>query len=160
MPKRERRATPVKERALHLLSFRSRSRSELRWRLVRAGYEAEEIDAALADLEGVGLVDDERFARELASSRSNRGYGRRAGMAALRAKGVDRGLAERIVEETQSGDEEERALEVARGRLGRLRNLAPEVARRRLLSFLLRRGYDGEVARAACRRVLEEEGAA
>ena len=110
-------------------------------------------------LEGVGLVDDERFARELASSRSSRGYGRRAGMAALRAKGVDRGLAERIVEETQPGDEEERALEVARGRLGRLGNLSPEVARRRLLSFLLRRGYDGDVARAACRRALEEGAA-
>jgi regulatory protein len=160
MPKTERPATPVKERALRLLSFRSRSRSELRWRLIRAGYDAEEIETALADLEGVGLVDDERFARELASSQSSRGYGRRAGMAALRAKGVDRGLAEQIVEETQSGDEEERAMEVARGRLGRLRNLSPEVARRRLLSFLLRRGYDGEVAREACRRVLEEEGGA
>ena len=152
----ERERPEVKERALRLLSFRSRSRSELRSRLLRAGYEGPEIETALDDLEAVGLVDDERFAREVAEDRRKRGYGPRAGLAALRTKGVDRAVAERVVEETQPEDEEERAIEVARTRLRRLEALEPAVASRRLLSFLLRRGYEPEVARTACRRVLEE----
>jgi SOS response regulatory protein OraA/RecX len=72
---------------------------------------------------------------------------------------VDRTLAERVTDETQSDDEEARALEVARSRVSRLRGLDPPVARRRLLGFLLRRGYEGETARTAARRVLEEEEA-
>ncbi|HEV3475762.1 MAG TPA: regulatory protein RecX [Actinomycetota bacterium] len=155
----ERPRIPVKDRALRLLSARSRSRAELRDRLLRAGYHPSEIESAIADLEAVGLVDDERFAREMAAKDRRRGLGRRAGLASLRGKGVDRALAERVTEETQSEDEEKRAIEVARARVSRLRGLDPPVARRRLLGFLLRRGYEGETARSAARRVLEEEDA-
>ena len=104
MPTTERPATSVKERALRLLSVRSRSRAELIQRLRRAGYEPEEIDTAVADLERVGLIDDEEFARQVAQDRRKRGYGPRAGLAALRQKGVAREVAERIVEETQPED--------------------------------------------------------
>jgi regulatory protein len=155
----ERPRIPVKDRALRLLSVRSRSKSELRGRLLRAGYHPSEIESAVADLEGVGLIDDERFAQEVAAKDRRRGLGRRAGLASLRGKGVDRALAERVTAETQSDDEEARAIEVARSRVGRLKNLDPPVARRRLLGFLLRRGYEGETARTAARRVLEEEEA-
>jgi regulatory protein len=152
----DRPRTPVKDRALRLLAVRSRSREELRRRLVGVGYGAVEIESALLDLEAVGLVDDERFARELAASRHRRGFGRRAGLAALRSKGVDRHVAELAVDEIDTEDEETRALEVARARMSRLAGLEPGVARRRLLDYLLRRGYEGEAARAACRRVFEE----
>jgi regulatory protein len=157
MPTRERPATPVKERALRLLSVRSRSRFELRQRLLRADYEPEEIDSALEDLERVGLIDDERFARELAEHQRRKGMGRRVGLAALRVKGVDRELAERIAEDVSPEDEAERALDVATRRLTRLRGLEPETRRRRLVDFLLRRGYDPEIARSACVRALAAE---
>ena len=152
-----RAAASVKERALRLLSFRSRSRAEMTRRLERAGFEPEEVEAAVQDLERVGLIDDERFARELAEHHRRRGNGRRVGLAALRMKGVDRGLAEQAVEETNPEDEAERAAEVAARRLPRLRNLEPELRQRRLFEFLLRRGYDPEVARGACFRAMAEE---
>jgi regulatory protein len=152
----ERSRTTVKERALRLLTVRSRSRNELRGRLIRAGYEPEEIDVALADLEAVGLVDDERFARELAEHQRRRGLGRRAGMSALRAKGVDRDLAERTMEDVQPEDDAEIAFELARGRLERLHALPPEVVYRRLVGFLLRRGYEPLIASTAVRRALAE----
>lgn len=147
----------VKERALRLLSVRSRSRAELRQRLLRADFEPEEVDAALADLEAVGLIDDEAFARELAESQRRKGMGRRAGMAALRVKGVDRELAERIADDVNPEDEAERAVEVATRRLPRLQGLDPETRRRRLVDFLMRRGYDPETARSACLRAMAEE---
>ncbi len=153
-------APPAKERALRLLAARSRSREELRRRLDQAGLEAGEIDAALDDLEAVGLVDDEKFARELASQQLHRrGAGRRMATAALRRAGVDLGLAEQVVDETAPGDEAARAEEVARSRLGRLGRLDETTAYRRLLSFLQRRGYEGDVARSAVRRVLAEADA-
>jgi regulatory protein len=142
-----------------LLGVRARSREELRRRLSQAGYEAEEIEAALADLVRVGLIDDERFAREVASYQmGRRAVGRRAAFAALRRKGVDAGTAERIVEETAPPDEEERAVQVARDRLRRMNGLADDVAYRRLVGFLGRRGYDGGTAHGAARRALAEHG--
>ena len=157
MTTRERPAVKVKERALRLLSVRSRSRSELRQRLLRAHFEPDEVDAALGDLEAVGLIDDEAFAREVAESQLRKGMGRRAGMAALRTKGVDREIAERIAEDVTPEDEAERAVEVAAKRLPRLQGLEPQKRRRRLLEFLLRRGYDYQVALAACIRAMAEE---
>jgi regulatory protein len=157
VPTKERPPTSVKDRALRLLSVRSRSRAELRFRLMRAGYEAEEIDPALADLEAVGLVDDERFAREVAESKRRRGMGRRAGLAALRQKGVDRELAEQVVGDVNPEDEAERAYALARARLDRLGGLPPDVAHRRTMSYLVRRGYEPIVAGAAVRRAAASE---
>lgn len=158
MRQAERPRSSVKDRALRLLSVRSRSRHELRGRLLRAGYEPEEIEGALTDLEGVGLVDDERFARELAEHHRRRGAGRRAGMSALRAKGVDRDLAARTMDEVQPEDDAEIAYELARGRAERLRSLPPGVRDRRLVAFLIRRGYEPVIASTAVRRAVAELG--
>jgi regulatory protein len=160
MTTRERPKTSVKERALRLLTVRSRSRSELRHRLLRADFEPEEVEAALNDLEAVGLIDDEAFARELAEHQRRKGLGRRAGMAGMRAKGVDRELAERITGDVNPEDEAERAVEVASHRLPRMRGLDPVTRQRRLQDFLMRRGYDPETARAACIRAMAEEDVA
>ena len=156
MSTRERPRTSVKDRALRLLSVRSRSRFELRSRLLRAGYELDEVESALVDLEGVGLVDDERFAHELAEHQRRKGLGRRAGLAALRGKGVDRDLAERTVDEVQPEDDADIAFELASARLERLRSLSPDVLHRRLLSYLIRRGYEPVIARSAVRRAIAE----
>ncbi len=145
----------AKDRALRLLAVRSRSREELRRRLRRAGYAGPEVVAALEDLEAVGLIDDDAFARELARHKlRGQGYGRRGALAALRSAGVDPSVAERALDQEGDEDEEARAEEVARARIPRLRGLEADVAYRRLVGFLLRRGFEGEVARAVCRRVL------
>lgn len=145
----------AKDRALSLLGHRARSRSELSRRLLRAGYPEEEVTAALDDLEAVGLVDDERFARELAAHElQRRRSGRRLAISALRRAGVNAETAERVCHEMGPVDEEAQAEEVARARVGRLSGLDEATAHRRLLSFLLRRGYDAQVARAAAFRAL------
>jgi regulatory protein len=114
------------------------------------------VESALADLEGVGLVDDERFARELAEHQRRKGLGRRAGLAALRGKGVDRDLAERTVDQVQPEDDADLAYELASARLERLRALPPDVVHRRLLSYLIRRGYEPVIARSAVRRAMAD----
>jgi len=149
-------AASAKDRALRLLGVRARSREELRRRLAKAGFPENEVETALADLERVGLIDDADFARELATHKLKRaGHGRRSAMSSLRAAGVAVETAEAALEEAGLGDDEEaRAEEVARQRVTRLAGLDRETAYRRLLGFLLRRGFDPAAARAACNRVL------
>jgi regulatory protein len=144
----------VHERALRLLAVRSRSRRELEVRLLRAGFEPGVVDDELIRLAGVGLVDDEAFARQLAEHHViSRRSGRRALVGALAAKGVSRQVIEVVVAGV-GGDEDERALELARERAPRLAALPPDKAFSRLSSLLVRRGYDPATARDAARQAL------
>src|SRR5262245_13478485 len=154
MPRTAKQPLDLHERALRLLAVRPRSRRELEIRLLRAGFERDEVDEELTRLEAVGLVDDEAFARELADHHVRaRRSGRRAVVGALAAKGVSRS----VIEEAVAGlgeDEAERALAVAGERAPRLTGLPPEKAFARLSSLLMRRGYDPTTAREAARSAL------
>ena len=152
------RGTP-KDRALRLLGVRARSREELRRRLRQVGFEDEEIAPALEDLEAVGLIDDEGFAREVATlEMGKRQMGRRAALASLRRRGIAPDLAEQVVDEEAPPDEDDRALEVARRRLARMNGLGDDIVYRRLVSFLQRRGYDAHTSYGAARIALSEQG--
>ena len=153
----------ARDRALNLLSFRDRSRRELEQRLLRAGYEPDEVLEAIGGLERVGLVDDERFARAIVEQHAGRRLaGRRAVAAALFTKGVDRETAAAALRDLdEPGAERERAEALARSRAGRLSGLAPEVAFRRLSGFLARRGYPPGICHEAARAALaiDDDGA-
>jgi regulatory protein len=143
----------AKDRALMLLAVRWRSRQEIRRRLRSAGFDTEEVERALADLEDVGLIEDQRFARELVRDQAGR---RLAGNRSIRANLLQKGVARDLVDEAldDAGDESQRAGELARQRAARLTGLQPEAAYRRLYGFLIRRGYGPGTARDACRAAL------
>jgi regulatory protein len=148
------------ERALRLLSVRPRSRRELELRLRGAGFEADEVEAELARLEAVGLVDDEAFARAVVEHELTvRRSGRRAVGSRLAARGVDRATIDAALQEASGTGDEDRALELARSRVSRLAGVGPEQAFTRLVGFLARRGYEPSVARAAARRALSVDAA-
>jgi regulatory protein len=147
------------DRALRLLSVRPRSRRELEGRLLRAGFEHEEVAGELARLQEVGLVDDARFAAQFAEQATTRRLqGSRAVGAALAAKGVDRRTIEEALAEV-GDDDAERLDRVASRRAARLGSLPRETAYRRLVSFLIRRGYDASAARGAAARALDAPSA-
>jgi regulatory protein len=152
------RKLDVHDRALGLLAVRARSRNELERRLRSAGFEQEEISETLDRLSAVGLVDDEAFARAFAEHAvGTRGEGRWAVESALIARGVSRETIDVVVSEVteERGDESDRALALARSRLGRLGRGDPAAAYRKLFSFLARRGYPPSVSREAARLALE-----
>jgi regulatory protein len=155
--RRAKRPLSCHDRALRLLAVRPRSRRELESRLRSAGFDTEMVAEELVRLQEVGLLDDERFAQEFAEQALGRRLtGRRAVASSLAAKGVSRPLIERALQDVV-GDEDARAAELARSRASRLRGLAPEVAYRRLVSFLARRGYEGSVARRAAASALRPD---
>jgi regulatory protein len=132
--------------ALWLLESRARTRLELQERLRRRGFGADAIERALDRLSAVGLVDDETFARELASSRVEQGVDAPMIVVELKDRGVDPDLAARIAgESAPHSDRAERCRELAEARLAKLQGLRPEVQYRRLAAYLVRRGYPGEI---------------
>ena len=146
------KGTP-KDRALRLLGVRWRSREELRRRLRRAGFGAEEVEAALSDLEGAGLIQDERFAREVVRDQAGRRLvGDRGIRAALRERGVPPDVVETALD--AAGDEGARAATLAGRKAARMAGLDPRIAHRRLYGLLLRRGYAAPVASRAAREAL------
>ncbi|WP_240770142.1 regulatory protein RecX [Nocardioides sp. GY 10127] len=146
---------------LEQLTGRARSRAELRTKL-DAKLVPEEISEALLDrFEEVGLVNDEAFARAWVSSRqSSKLLAPRALAQELRRKGVDDETARTVLEEeVQPEDEEAAARALARKKLRTMRNLDDEVALRRLLGALGRKGYGGElVYRVAREEVRADRG--
>lgn len=146
------------ERALQLLSYRSRTREELRRRLAGEAYPEPALGAVLRRLEETGLVDDRAYCAAFIRSRlAGRPEGMRRMAEALYRRGIDRDAAlatiQRVLEEDGMSEREllERAAEK------KLRALAREprqVARRRLFDHLARRGFPLDEIRAFVERRL------
>jgi regulatory protein len=157
------RFVAVFDRALGALARARRTRRELARRLAAHEPDADLVERALAKLEALGLLDDAAVARAEAASRFKRGEGTGRVRQALMRKGVDRSAVDDAVR-TVAGEEEidEAALcrSAAEKRLRALRSYAPDVQRRRLTGFLLRRGFGGGLVSDVVRRVLRDASGA
>jgi regulatory protein len=147
----------ARSRSLRLLALRDRSRGEVESRLQTLGFEPEVVAGTVSWLQGLGYLDDGRFATGYAADRLRAGWGERRVRAELRRKGIDQGLVEAALEaegvNAQAAAEgADSLLETARRRFGAQFVSDPKGAERRLAGFLVRRGYDwdtvGRVARA------------
>jgi len=141
------------ECGVRLLARRAHSRAELRQKLVRKGFEADDVQAALGRLAELGYLDDEAFARGLVRRRSV-SRGPLALAAELSAKGIDRaGTAAAL-----AAFDAEAQLAAATVLAERLYAARPLPGYRETLDKigpkLLRRGFSAGVVRAACRAVL------
>lgn len=150
-------------RALDALARRARSRAELQRWLLQRDYPADEVDVVLERLVAARLLDDLAFARGFVQSRlgEGRGYGPGRVRLELMRRGVAREVIDRVLAEHQedAGVDPAQAVEVAaRKRLRSLAGLEPAVAERRLIAWLLRRGFRGGIAGQVARRLLREEG--
>lgn len=141
------------ERALDLLSYRPRSEAEIRERLAER-YDPETAAEVLERLRRSGLVDDREFARYWVQSRLQHNP---RGAVALRQELYQKGVDESAVEEALAEyDEEEAAARAAETARRKLRGLPPDVFRRRLTDYLLRRGFSYGVARTVVQQVLAD----
>jgi len=145
--------------ALDLLAKRARSIVEIRRRLASRGFTPEIIDPLIDRLAATGLLDDERLAHEYVEARlESRPSGRRLLRAEMARRGIGREAAEKALGAAPiSGSPEELDLarRAARERLSRCATVLDEIGlqkeHRRLVAFLLRRGFSYEVAERAAR---------
>lgn len=146
-------------RAVDALARRAYARAELGQHLLRKGFTEPVVAAALDRLAERGYLDDLAYARGFVQSRmTGRAYGPRRVRTELARRGVATMLVDQVLAERAADAEaepEDGAVVAGRRRMGALRGLAPDVARRRLVGWLVRRGFGmGESMRAA-RRLLE-----
>jgi regulatory protein len=134
------------DRAMASLGSRLHSRAELHRKLMRREYGEAVVDAVLADLERMGYVNDEQFAKTKAMSAAQyKHHGRRRASITLRQAGVSGAVANRALDDVYgSHDSTAVARQLAEKQAPRLRKLEPMVARRRLVGMLQRRGFDYE----------------
>ena len=143
----------ARQAALNLLSYRARSQDELHRRLVLKGYPEDVIESALQALAGADLVNDEKFSKDWVASRlQNRPMGKVRIAWELRQKGIAKELVEQVVESVDSDMEYDLARGLAERKIRQAGGDVSDDERRKLASFLRRRGFSWEVTN----RVLDE----
>ncbi len=137
----------AKAAALRFLKIRPRSIGELRERLGGKGFSTMEIETTVLDLMALGLLDDRAFTKIWINYRLARPFGFRRIIQELKAKGIDRQIIEQAVAEIKgSYDPENVAMELAQRRWQRLPAIDPEKKKKKVLDFLLRRGFEADTA--------------
>ncbi len=146
------------ENALNFLSFRPRSRDEVKRQLRKKEFTPEIIEAAMEHLDHLNLVDDRAFSSFWKETREQfNPRGSRAIKNELRMKGVEREVVDEII--TDENDDE-LALQAGRKRapsLMRNPSMEYQTFRNRLGSFLQRRGFGYEIVNRTVRTIWEEE---
>lgn len=160
---RESRVVRAQDSALRMLSTSRRSRRDLEMRLRRREQDQTVIGDALSRLEAIGLISDDEFAvAEAAAQLRNGARSSGAVKRRLRQRGVEGGIAEAAVAaaiESEGVDDGARCEAAAVRRARQLRGLDRVTAQRRLVGFLMRRGFGSDVVFAAARRALGDLGA-
>lgn len=139
-------ATRAFQAALRFISYRPRSRQEIRSRLLR-GFRQHDVEQTLERLEKQGYVDDAMFARFWSESREAH-RPRSAGL--VRWELVQRGVCHGVADEAVASLDD--ASNAYRAGLVRVRKLGPldyPTFRRRLDGYLKRRGFRSETTKRA-----------
>lgn len=147
--------TALVDRALGFLARGRRTRRELEMRLLRKPREGEPpsrvlVAEALDRLEANGVLSDDEAAKAEASSRLRRGEAPARVRQALRRKGIDGKRTDSAIAdavEADGFDELAACRTQAAKRWRSLQKLERPIARRRLMAYLQRRGFGGQVIR-------------
>ena len=148
---------------MRLLRYRPRSIAEARKRLLSLGFVEQEIDKAISTAEAAGLLDDNAFARVWVQDRLlHHPLSRRAIKQELEEKGIDRETINAALDRLYPAEEEKKiALDLAQGRLTRYATLDRPKRVQRIVSFLIRRGFNphlaGQVVHVVIERLNERE---
>lgn len=144
---------PLQQRATTLAARKMRSAADLRKKLIDESYEADAVDAAIARLKEIYLLDDTRMAQ--AVGRQYKDRGNRFITQKLREKGIAADQEGSALEELP--DELERALAAGEKKLRSLQGHEPRAQAQKLYQHLALRGFGGSVVQKAVRQLTTGE---
>lgn len=137
----------VKIAALRFLKIRPHSITELKEKLENKGFAQTEVEFVLHELIASGLLDDRAFTRNWINYRLARPFGFRRIIQELKLKGVDQGIIDQAVADVHGEYEPASvALELAERRWQRMPDIDLGKKKKRVLDFLLRRGFEAATA--------------
>ena len=144
----------AKEKALWLISYRDHSKRELEEKISRTS-DKDSAKKAVERMEELGLVNDEKFARRYAEDLINvKHMSARGAKYKLREKGIDRELAQQILEELDPDPSEHIQILIET----KYRNtLNTEKGKRRAVAALQRMGYSWGDINSVLSQYIEEE---
>lgn len=142
------------QRALNFLSYRIRSKEEIRKNLLKHDIDEGSIEQIIERLQRNGLVDDQAFADKWVENRNTfRPRGRRALRMELRQKGIPDQCIEKAL---AALDEETLAYQAASKKSKRWKSLDEKKFKNKLYGFLARRGFEFEVIHPIVRNIWDE----
>ncbi|MFA5068806.1 MAG: regulatory protein RecX [Candidatus Omnitrophota bacterium] len=133
--------------AISLLNYRPYSEMEIRQRLKKKGFPPKVIDDLISDFKEKSLINDEKFSMLWARSRlQSQGQSFYKIKKELLSKGIDRQIIDSITRGLeQEFSEKETAARLTAKRLAGLKGIDIDKAKRRLYSYLMRRGFSNSV---------------
>lgn len=152
----------LEQRAKNVLLFQLSRSMKTRYQLAKI-LEKREIpdeiaNAVLDRFTEAQLIDDAAFARAFVNSRlAISGKSRSVIARELKQKGVSAEDAQEALSIINSELEDKTAYSVAKKRYQQLSTLAPEVRRRRLMGFLMRRGFSSSLTTRILRDLEQSE---
>lgn len=143
--------------ALSYLGARPRTNKEISRYLARKGVEESACEKALQRLRQERLVDDEHYASRFASERMRSQLkGRRLLRQELEQRGIAKATAKEAADSLDLAAETEAATRAALKKWPHVKG-EPRDRKRKLMAFLLRRGFTGEVVKQALEAAMESE---
>lgn len=135
----------AKGKALWLIAYRDHSKKELADKIKRS-FDENSAEKAVERMEELGLVDDEGYARRYAQKvMFAKHMSKKGAVYELVRKGIDKELAEEIVDEIEVDPQEQIMLIIEK----KYKNINDEKIRRRAVSALQRLGYGWEDIKSA-----------
>lgn len=135
----------AKDYAFLLLKFRSRSEKEIYMRLKKKRFNRETIQETLSYLKDNNFINDISFANAWIESRLKKPIGLIRIRKELRLKGIDDKIINRKIDELKDRYfEQDIVKKIAEEKFNRLKNREPDKAKRRIFSYLMRRGFSAD----------------
>jgi len=154
----------ARDYAFRLLAYRGRTCKEITERLIKRGYGKQIARKVVEELKRLRYLDDHAFAREWVESRLRD----KRGKAVMRQKLLEKGLEEKLVEDTINEgfrnialNEDGLAWQAIEKKIPQYQKLGKAKAYRRIRDFLIRRGFSPEaienILEKFLQRYVEEE---
>ena len=146
------------EYAMKYLTLKDRTVSEMQRYLDEKDFGEADVDATVARLLELGMLDDARYARRFVETRlASKPVSRRHLHEQLRTHGVSEADIEAALSAVEEDGEAKNARIVAEKFARQFESLEPQKRRERVLSRLIARGYSYDAARRALEEVLSGE---
>lgn len=131
--------------ALRMLKVRPRSEYEVRSKLKERQFDASTINAAIEYLYSLDLLNDRAFTKSWIAYRLARPFGFKRIVLELRDKGIDPAIIDEEIQPFKESFDQAIVLDLARRRAKRLIGIDPMKRKKRIIDFLLRRGFTYEL---------------
>jgi regulatory protein len=145
------------QRAMHYSGYRMRSEKEMEDKLTSYGYGVDVISDVMTRLRSLSVIDDQAFACSWVENRvSFHPRSKRQIAYELRHKGIADEIITSVLSNT--ADENQLAYRIGMKYASRLKDADWEIYRKKLGSYLMRKGFSYEIVKAVTAQIWEEHG--